>query len=318
MNAPYKIGSLSRLTGYSTALLRAWERRYGLLAPARGAGGQRLYSEDDLQLLLYVRQRLEGGRSIGEVAEAGRDVLLARAGVEAGRTADPGPSATPGSSSLESWRQQLVAAALGMDSRGVSSALDDVFAVLAPDRAVDDIVVPVARGVGDLWAAGECSVASEHLVSDQFLYRIRRLLDAAQPTSARAPTVIAACVPEEQHQLGLAITAWRVARRGLRVAYLGPSVPLADLVRGWDVSLPSAVLLSVTQSATFDAVQHALMKHCAARPDGPLVFVGGQGVPEPFEPSRPHANVTFGRDAPASEVVSRILAAGPRRPNEAP
>ena len=42
-----RIGELSRRTGVSPELLRAWERRYGLLDPARTGGGLRLYSPDD-------------------------------------------------------------------------------------------------------------------------------------------------------------------------------------------------------------------------------------------------------------------------------
>ena len=38
-----RIGELSQRTGISPELLRAWERRYGLLNPVRSSGGFRLY-----------------------------------------------------------------------------------------------------------------------------------------------------------------------------------------------------------------------------------------------------------------------------------
>ena len=43
-----RIGELSRRSGVSPELLRAWERRYQLLHPARSQGGLRLYSLEDL------------------------------------------------------------------------------------------------------------------------------------------------------------------------------------------------------------------------------------------------------------------------------
>ncbi len=76
MNGPYKIGTLSRLTGFSPILLRAWERRFTLLVPERGEGGQRLYTDDDLAVLRRVRGLMDDGRSIGEIARAGRKALL--------------------------------------------------------------------------------------------------------------------------------------------------------------------------------------------------------------------------------------------------
>jgi DNA-binding transcriptional MerR regulator len=42
-----RIGELSRRVGVSPELLRAWERRYGLLRPTRSRGGFRLYSTAD-------------------------------------------------------------------------------------------------------------------------------------------------------------------------------------------------------------------------------------------------------------------------------
>ncbi len=72
----HKIRTVSERTGFPPGLLRAWERRYGLLEPARLEGGHRLYSDEDLRVLLRVRELLDQGRSIGELAAMGREALL--------------------------------------------------------------------------------------------------------------------------------------------------------------------------------------------------------------------------------------------------
>jgi DNA-binding transcriptional MerR regulator len=73
----HKIATVSRLTGFSPGLLRAWETRHKLLAPSRGPGGQRLYSDEDVAILRRERALIAEGRSIGEIAAAGRRQLLA-------------------------------------------------------------------------------------------------------------------------------------------------------------------------------------------------------------------------------------------------
>jgi DNA-binding transcriptional MerR regulator len=78
-NGRHKVGTVGRLTGFSPALLRAWEHRHQLLRPERGIGNQRLYTDDDVQVLCAVRQLLDSGRSIGEIAVLGRRALLAAA-----------------------------------------------------------------------------------------------------------------------------------------------------------------------------------------------------------------------------------------------
>ncbi len=295
MNGPYKIGTLARLTGFSPALLRAWERRFGLILPERGEGGQRVYGDGDLALLRRVSALLAGGRAIGEIARLDRATLrsTAQVSVPAG-----GPAVA------ESLRERIVTAAVALNARGVSSALDEAFATMAADHVVSDVIEPAAIAVGILWKSGTCTVASEHLVSDQFLLRLGRLLDAAQPLDADAPRVVAACFPDEHHQLGLRIVAWHLARHGVRVVYLGSSMPLEDLAIACRTSRPHAVLLSVTRRAVFTRHMTALTRLFPETVVDRL-FVGGQGVPTGAR-STAH-RIAFPHDTPLATVVQRIV-----------
>jgi len=82
---------VSRITGFSPALLRAWEQRHGFLEPGRSGGGTRLYTRDDVRILLRVRDLMATGRSIGEIAASGRRALLADAPEVDAREATPMP-----------------------------------------------------------------------------------------------------------------------------------------------------------------------------------------------------------------------------------
>jgi DNA-binding transcriptional MerR regulator len=90
------MATVSRLTGFKPDLLRAWESRHQLLAPERGPGGQRLYSDKDVAVLHSVRALLAEGRSIGEIALIGRRRLaeLSRDSSPA-RAPSPSPSPSP-------------------------------------------------------------------------------------------------------------------------------------------------------------------------------------------------------------------------------
>ena len=73
----YRIKSVSKLSGLSTHVIRKWEHRHHLLNPYRTENGYRLYFEDDLQLLLYIKSQLDSGRTIGQLAKKGREQLRA-------------------------------------------------------------------------------------------------------------------------------------------------------------------------------------------------------------------------------------------------
>ena len=186
MAGGYKTRTLCRLTGFKPELLRAWERRHALLAPDRSAGGHRLYTEDDLRLLLYVRARLDAGESIGEVAAAARAQLLVDAAGSAQATSAPSPGGLFAQEYAAS-ADALVAAAVRIDPAGVQAALDGAFALGEPDAAVDFVLKPAARRIGDLWESGVCSVAGEHLASAIMRRRLLQLLHWASSAQVARP-----------------------------------------------------------------------------------------------------------------------------------
>src|SRR3954454_10827471 len=68
-----RIGELSRRVGVSPELLRAWEKRYGLLTPSRTTGGLRLYSALDETRIMRMRELLASGLSDAEGARLARE-----------------------------------------------------------------------------------------------------------------------------------------------------------------------------------------------------------------------------------------------------
>lgn len=63
----YPIRTVCRLTGVNDKTLRAWEGRYGLIEPARTAGGHRLFSQEDVRRIreIYRMLHVEGISMIG-------------------------------------------------------------------------------------------------------------------------------------------------------------------------------------------------------------------------------------------------------------
>ncbi|MEH6446337.1 MAG: MerR family transcriptional regulator [Oceanospirillaceae bacterium] len=63
----FPIRELSELTQVNTVTIRAWERRYGLLKPARTAKGHRLYSLDDVNLVKVILDYMAKGVPVSKV-----------------------------------------------------------------------------------------------------------------------------------------------------------------------------------------------------------------------------------------------------------
>ncbi|HZI03095.1 MAG TPA: MerR family transcriptional regulator, partial [Archangium sp.] len=188
----YRIHVAAELSGVRVELIRAWERRYGVLAPRRTPSGYRVYTDRDVALLRRLKQLTEEGVSISEAATMLPQLL------EELDTAPPAPEPVSQASatSLTAWRDEALAAAVALDQRRVSQVLNEVLAALTPLKAYEQVLVPLQREVGERWHAGAFSVAQEHLVTQEVRARLISLLHAA-PDSGRRRVVLA-CFPEEQ------------------------------------------------------------------------------------------------------------------------
>jgi MerR family transcriptional regulator, light-induced transcriptional regulator len=231
-----RIGELSRRTGVSPELLRAWERRYGLLHPIRSPGGYRLYSDADERRVRQTAELIGEGWS---AAEAARGTLEA--------TREPqafGPAETLGPSFVADVTDRLRSAVDTMDAERAHLAFDELLSAASLESAMRDVLVPYLREVGERWAAGELSVGQEHFATN--LIRGRLLSLARGWGSGPGPSAVLACPPGEAHDLGLIMFGLVLARRGWRVTFLGADTPFESL-RDAAVSLrPSLIVLAVT------------------------------------------------------------------------
>lgn len=234
MAAALNIAALSRRTGVAPDTLRKWEQRYGVLDPARTAGGQRRYDDLDVARVEWLRDRLAEGYRIGEAAR-----LLAAAPATAGRT----------TAELRSALWEAIHAA---DVNAVEGLLDRAFGLYPVERALVEVMAPVLREVGDRWASGGVSVGQEHLFSEAVRARLERLLADARG-SVRGVAVLA-CAPVERHELGLLMLAVLLRADGWQVAYLGADTPVADAVALADALSARLLAMSISMEEHLDGL----------------------------------------------------------------
>ena len=222
-----RIGALARRTGVSAELLRAWERRYGLLRPARTDGGFRLFSEDDVRRVETMRDHLASGLS---AAEAARLSLAAP-------SAD-GPV-------VQRTAAELVERLERFDETGAHTLIDSLLATLTLEAVLRDVVLPALATIGERWERDETTIAQEHFASA--LLRGRLLALARRWGAGSGPHAILACAPGDLHDLALIAFGLALRNHGWRITYLGPDTPVpttADTAAelGADVVVVAATL----------------------------------------------------------------------------
>jgi MerR family transcriptional regulator, light-induced transcriptional regulator len=131
-DAHLRIGELSRRSGVSVELLRAWERRYDLLRPQRSAGGLRLYSSGDLDRVRAMQRHMHEGLAAREAA-----ALVGHASAEAAPSRTGTPPFDPARA-----RAELGDALEAFDEPGAQAILDALLSVATLGALLSDVVLP--------------------------------------------------------------------------------------------------------------------------------------------------------------------------------
>lgn len=273
----HPIGVVAQRTGLSAHALRAWERRYGVVEPARSEGGHRLYSDADVEHLRLLHQLTRGGRQIGQIVGLSTEEL--RELLEEDRRAEaraPGPEAPAGvgAEELDGFLTGAYAAVEGLDSDRLDSILRRAALTLSTPSFLDDFVLPLLGRIGQGWEDHELRPAHEHLASAVTARVAGWLMDAFE-AAGEAPLLVVGTPAGQRHELGALSAAVAAASAGWRVRYLGPDLPADDVALVVRQTGARAVALSIVYPFRDSEVEAQLRRLRAELPDGLPLLVGG-------------------------------------------
>jgi MerR family transcriptional regulator, light-induced transcriptional regulator len=247
----YNLKAVVQETGIKPDTLRAWERRYGLPEPNRSSGGHRLYSQRDIDTLLWLMARQNEGLTISRAVELWRSVEVE--GLDPLRIPEYATVSAKVPSvqgeEIEILRNRWVEACLAFDERAAERVVAQAFAVYPVEVVCLEILQKGLSAIGEGWYQGWVSVQQEHFASALAMRRIDALLGAS-PQPTRSGRILIACAPSEDHVFGQALLQLLLRRRGWETIYLGANVPLERLESSVEVVRPHLVILTAQRLST--------------------------------------------------------------------
>ena len=254
----FPIRTVSEITGVNSVTLRAWERRYGLIKPLRTPKGHRLYSQQDIQLIQDVLDRLSQGMSISQIA---RDILD-KTSMDDGEHSDV-------------WGQychHMIKAVCRFDEHALEAVYNDAMALYPVDVVTTRLIMPLLEQLGNRWQEKSGSVAEEHF----FSVYLRNKLGARfhhQNLRNSGPKLIMACLPGEHHEFGILLFALTAHSKGYQVILLGADLPATELIQVAERTESQGIVLAGSASLNCDSISEEinLLTSTLSIP----VFIGG-------------------------------------------
>lgn len=234
----YNIQAVSAATGVPAITLRSWERRYGVPLPKRDEKGYRLYSERDVAVTRWLKERVQHGVGISRAINMLRTVEGSRFSGE-----------QKAEFNLDVLRDRLLDATIRLDESAVSQLLAEALIVASVEDAVMGLIQPVLYSVGEVWAAGNLSVTTEHFASNILRNQVAQLVRISPPP-VRHARVVVGCAPGELHDIGALVLTLFLRRRGFDVLFVGANIEPDDFITDVVEMKPHAVLLSAARVET--------------------------------------------------------------------
>ncbi len=223
------IGAVAKLTGLTEFTLRAWERRHNVTHPHRSPTGRRLYSEKDVERLQLIRNLIDQGHTIRDLAALEVSKLKALT-LATAKTNTKVPRADALDELESSLRQ--------MDLSNFSELLKSSQMKLDTRSFLLELVAPFMRRLGTLVFEGDLDIFHEHAASAIVRNILTGLLFSTENSTRfkdSAPIVFS--TPEDDHhEFGILIASILCVLNRKRVFYLGPNMPALSLVKAGEAT----------------------------------------------------------------------------------
>jgi DNA-binding transcriptional MerR regulator/methylmalonyl-CoA mutase cobalamin-binding subunit len=265
-----------RRTGLTPDVLRAWEKRYGAVDPHRSSGGQRLYSDDDVDRLVLLQRVTAQGRSIGQVARLPTHALRSLL-MEDGSALDGATTADDKATAAEEVYCDALAQREALDGPGLERTLRRGALLLGVSALVDRVIVPLLAEMGN--PADEILSAAERVAGTAVQRAIHWIGETMQET-ADAPRIILATTAGERHEPGILIAAAVASALGWQATCLGSGLSADSIV---DATRQTGAQVLGLSFASADAVRNGRDALSAIRDElshGVAVVVVGDGAME--------------------------------------
>lgn len=266
-----------RRTGLTADVLRAWENRYQAVSPGRSEGGQRLYSDEDLDRLALLTRATALGRNIGQIARLRSDELRTLLmGDESALETLPASNDDRTADGVRADAMNLVEA---LDGPELEQLLRRGALQLGLDALIERVIAPLMHDIGDRWQQGDITPAHERHAS----HVVGQVLHWIRETSSRtpgAPCITLATTEGERHELGIQIVAAVAASLGWRVVYLGSDLPAEAIVRATTQSEAQVLALSFVHADAARNAHEPLRTIRDGLSPSVALLAGGSGVAE--------------------------------------
>lgn len=228
LNGKYNIKAVSNLIGIQPSTLRAWERRYQIIAPKRNHAGHRLYTEEHIQILKWLMDKVSSGMMIGQAVQLLEENRL-QSNVQKEIHYDREVVLV----------DDLLQALLKFDEITTSALLNEAFSIYATEKVIASIVLQVSNKLLTLKNNNEVTMVQFRYVVSFLQTRLGMVYHNASSCSSIHKVVVL-----ENNMLKGFVFSTYLRLKGYEVIYIRSSLVKDGILLAVEQIQPTYVVVS--------------------------------------------------------------------------
>ena len=271
----FSIKDLEHLSGIKAHTIRIWEQRYELIKPKRTETNIRFYDETDLKHILNVALLKDNGFKISKIAqmttgEMQREVLRL----------------TERNLKYPEQIHALTISMVDLDEERFEKIISTSILKFGFEKCMLHVIYPFLSKIGILWQTGAINPAQEHFISNLVRQKLIVAVDGQYNSRKENSKTFVLYLPEgELHEIGLLFADYIIKSREGRTFYLGPSLPLQDLIEITNIHQPDYLFTIITTTPGPASIQKYIDTIAEEFPNTQILITGfqviGQGILTP-------------------------------------
>ncbi len=239
----FTINVVSKQTGLSQFVIRAWENRYNAVVPNRTDTNRRVYSESDIEKLKLLKNLTESGFNISNIANL--EIPELQNLITKGITGSVNESKFSADTKTIEACMNAIKNYNGSDLYQILQRASIEFTNL---ELINEILLPLIYEIGENWHQGKLKIAQEHLATAVIQNFLKNLINIYRPKRI-SPKLVTAAPKGQQHELGALIVSLVAASEGWNLIYLGSDLPINEISETVNNSDSDVLALSIVYPA---------------------------------------------------------------------
>ncbi|PFK47444.1 MerR family transcriptional regulator [Bacillus cereus] len=232
LKGKYNIKAVSNMLGIQPSTLRAWERRYHIIAPKRNDAGHRLYTEEHVRILKWLMNKVNEGFTIGQAVQL----------LESNRLQNHNPAEMTYSKEVF-LVDDILRYLLKFDEIHARELLNEAFVIYTIEKVITHILILIADKLELMRKNDEITSAQERYIESFLCLRVGMIYHNTQ-TNVTLPKALTICAPGEGSTLHLFLFTIYLRLRGYQATYFGTGLEEDEISAAVKQYAPKYVFIS--------------------------------------------------------------------------